>query len=87
RLFLHICAVEDLELLSLDVNNAFVQVPMSSQGAKSPRVYIKVPPGMDAPPGMVLELDRALEGSRQAGNLWFKYLRAFLRRWGFVPLD
>ena len=87
RLFLHICAVEDLELLSLDVNNAFVQVPMSSQGAKSPRVYIKVPPGMDAPPGMVLELDWALEGSRQAGNLWFKYLCAFLRRWGFVLLD
>ena len=43
---------------------------------------------MDTPPDMVLELDRrALEGSRQAGNLWFKYLRAFLRRWGFVPLD
>ncbi|CAM9890982.1 unnamed protein product, partial [Heterosigma akashiwo] len=51
HLFLHICAVEDLELLSLDVNNVFVQ------------------------------------GSRQAGNLWFKYLRAFLRKWGFVPLD
>ncbi|CAM9265796.1 unnamed protein product, partial [Heterosigma akashiwo] len=87
RLFLHICAVEDLELQSLDFSNAFIQVPMSSQGARSPKVYVKVPPGMDAPLGMVLELDRALEGSRQAGNLWYKFLRRVLRRWGFVPLD
>ena len=87
RLFLHICAVEDLELQSLDFSNAFIQVPMSSQGARSPKVYVKVPPGMDVPPGMVLELDRALEGSRQAGNLWYKFLRRVLRRWGFVPLD
>ncbi|CAM9566685.1 unnamed protein product, partial [Heterosigma akashiwo] len=75
RLFLHICAVEDLELQSLDFSNAFIQV------------YVKVPPGMDAPPGMVLELDRALEGSRQAGNLWYKFLRSVLCRWGFVPLN
>ncbi|CAN0081282.1 unnamed protein product, partial [Heterosigma akashiwo] len=82
RLFL-----EDLELQSLGFSNAFIQVPMSSQGARSSKVYVKVPPGMDAPPGVVLELDRALEGSRQAGNLWYKFLRGVLRRWGLVPLD
>ena len=37
RLFLHICAVEDLELLSVDISNAFVQVPMPFQDAKSPK--------------------------------------------------
>ena len=36
---------------------------------------------MDAPLGMVLGLDKALDGSKQAGNLWFKFLLSVLRRW------
>ena len=35
RLFLHICAVEDLELLSLGISKVLVQVPMSSHGHSS----------------------------------------------------
>ena len=85
RLFLHICAVEDLELASVDVKNAYIQVPMSTGGHY--KIHIRAPQGMDVPPGMVLELDRALEGSKQAGHLWYKFLREVLESFGFSSLN
>ncbi|CAM9865757.1 unnamed protein product, partial [Heterosigma akashiwo] len=85
RLFLHICAVEDLELASVDVKNAYIQVPMSTGGHYI--IHIRAPPGMDVPPGMVLELDRALEGSKQAGHLLYKFLREVLEGFGFSSLN
>ncbi|CAM9864650.1 unnamed protein product, partial [Heterosigma akashiwo] len=85
RLFLHICAVEDLELASVDVKNAYIQVPMSTGG--SYKIHIRAPQGMEVPQGLVLELDRALEGSKQAGHLWYKYLRGVLEEFGFAPLN
>ena len=42
---------------------------MSTGG--SYKIHIRAPQGMEVPEGLVLELNRALEGSKQAGHLWY----------------
>lgn len=64
RIVLAFVAAEDYELHQMDVETAFLNAKVKEE------LYMKVPPGIDAPDGMVLMLLKALYGIRQAPHEW-----------------
>jgi hypothetical protein len=74
--------VQDLELESVDINNAFLN------GVLEIPVYMKQPEGFAVGgPDTVCQLHKTLYGLRQAPKEWFEVLSDGLRRLGFEPSD
>jgi hypothetical protein len=78
-----VAAHEGLELRQFDIKTAFLN------GYLVEEVYIRLPHGWKhlAGPGLVLRLDRALYGLRQASRAWNMRLEAELTAHGLVQSD
>jgi hypothetical protein len=79
RSVMAIAARFDLELIQYDVVNAFVNAELEEE------VYMRLPPGYRKP-GVILQLQRALYGLRQAPLLWQKHFTSTLILIGFTPV-
>ena len=79
RAIFALAAIEDLELYSLDISNAFLN------GELDHEVYMQQPEGFKDRfgPGFVLQLKRALYGLKQAGHQWHKKLDSVMSGMGF----
>lgn len=66
RALLAFVAAEDYELHQLDVETAFLNAYVEED------IYLRVPDGVDAPPGSVLKLVKALYGIKQAPRAWYE---------------
>lgn len=64
RLILALVAAEDYELHQMDVETAFLNATVEED------IYMRVPEGVDAPPGTVCKLKKALYGIKQAPHAW-----------------
>jgi hypothetical protein len=80
RAIFALVAIEDLELHSIDISNAFLN------GELDHEVYMQMPEGFkdEFKPGFVLKLKRALYGLKQAGHQWHKKLDSELVKMGFT---
>lgn len=81
RIFLALCAVEDMECHCVDVNNAFTESFLKED------IYMKPPQGVDVPPGMCLKVCRSLYGLKQAARDWNEKCVIELQKLGFVQSD
>ena len=64
RTLISVAAVHQWPLYQLDVKNAFLN------GYLSEEVYMRPPPGLSTPPGLVCRLRRALYGLKQSPRAW-----------------
>ncbi|CAI7866139.1 unnamed protein product [Closterium sp. NIES-54] len=81
RVLLHVVALRDYELRSLDFSTAFLQ------GSLHEEIWLRRPPGFTAtfPPGTQWSLRRPVYGLRQAPREWYDTLRTTLAALGFHP--
>lgn len=82
RAILAIAAIEDLEVHSMDISNAFLNGDLEEE------VYLKQPEGF-AVPGQedkVLRLRKSLYGLKQSPRAWYKHLAATFKEMGFKKL-
>src|SRR5258708_21017846 len=77
RIFLAIAAMKDLELIHMDVKNAFTESPLKEE------IYLKPPKGVRVNSGYALRVLRSLYGLKQAARDWNLLCRDQLRTMGF----
>ncbi|MDR3401435.1 MAG: reverse transcriptase domain-containing protein [Chthoniobacter sp.] len=75
RALLAFVAAEDYELHQMDVETAYLNAYVTDAV-----IYMRVPEGVEAPPGCVLRLRKALYGTKQAGAAWHAEIRGTLLR-------
>ena len=84
RLFLSICAAQDLRIYQADVKAAFLQAPLSE------RIFMRAPPGYEGLSASgeeeVLELSQAIYGLKQSGACFFTALNKHLVDKGYVSI-
>ena len=84
RLFLSVCAAEDLIIYQCDVKSAFLQAPLNE------KIYMRAPPGYTsvAENGEeeILELSSAIYGLKQSSACFWTALHAHLVANGFVSI-
>ena len=80
RAIFALAAIEDMEMYSLDISNAFLN------GELDHEVYMQQPEGFTNRygTGFVLKLNRALYGLKQAGHQWHKKLDSVLKSASFA---
>ena len=81
RAFLAVVCSEDLELHSMDVNNAFTESVLKED------IYMKPPPGLELPPGKVLHILKSLYGLKQAARDWNQLCVSELMKSGFIQSE
>ena len=77
QVLLTLAAQLDLEVHQMDVKSAFLN------GVLEEVIYMRVPPGHNAPPGVVWKLNKLLYGLKQASREWYKRLSTELKSMGF----
>ena len=84
RLCLCLGISSGMKMMSFDFTGAF----LNAEGDKRTRVYIRPPPGYVMPKGFedcdILELKKAMYGSKDSGSLWYKLLKSDLESQGFI---
>ena len=82
RTILALAALEDMEIHSLDISNAYLN------GVLEEEIYMQLPEGFEdlGKPGDVLLLNKALYGLKQAGRVWSKTLADTLAKMGFTQV-
>lgn len=82
RIMLTMIASMDLLCDHLDVTTAFLHGPLHED------IYMEIPPGfgIDANPGQVVRLTKAIYGLRQAGREWNSMIDAEFKKLGLKPL-
>jgi hypothetical protein len=84
RLFLSLCAAENLCVFQADVKAAFLQAPLRET------IFIKAPPGFQSRSAdgeeEVLGLENAIYGLKQSGNCFWEAMRTHLVSNGFTSL-
>ena len=84
RLFLSVCAAENLRIYQADVKAAFLQAPLTE------RIFMKAPPGYStiAVNGEeeILELSSAIYGLKQSAACFWTAMNAHLLTKGFVSI-
>lgn len=84
RLFLSVCAAEDLRIYQADVKAAFLQAPLRET------IFIKSPPGYQSKTAdgedEILELDNALYGLKQSGACFWEAMKQHLESNGFTSI-
>jgi hypothetical protein len=82
RTILALAALEDMEIHSLDISNAYLN------GVLEEEVYMQLPEGFEdiGRPGDVLLLKKATYGLKQAGRVWSKTLSDTLAKMGFSQI-
>lgn len=82
RTILPIAALEDLEIIAIDISQAF------NNGDLDMKIYMEQPESFKSGrPGNILHLIKGLYGLKQAGHLWNKKLHAALLSLGFKRLQ
>lgn len=81
RMFMALCAIHDLELHQVDVNNAFTESFLKEE------IYMAPPPGVPTAPGQVLKVLRSLYGLKQAARDWNQNCITTLQKIGFIQSD
>lgn len=81
RLFMAVVCREDLECHQVDVNNAFTKSTLVYD------IFMKPPPGVSTPPGMVFQLQKSLYGLKQAARDQNQLCGSQLREMGFVSAE
>lgn len=80
RTILHLAAHLDLEIHSMDVDQAFLQGDLEEQ------TYLEPPPGVPlTEQGRIWKLNKPLYGLKQAPRQWYAKLRTMLQNLGFKP--
>ncbi|CAI7887615.1 unnamed protein product [Closterium sp. NIES-54] len=81
RVLVHVAALRDYELHSLDFSTAFLR------GSLHEEIWLRRPPGFTGsfPPGTQWSLRRPVYGLRQAPREWHDTLRTTLAALGFAP--
>jgi hypothetical protein len=84
RLFLSLCAAENLHVYQTDVKAAFLQADLAE------KIYLRAPPGYNyrTPQGEpeVLELSKAIYGIKQASSCFWDSLQKHLVSKGYEPI-
>jgi hypothetical protein len=80
RILLAISAYEDLEVRQIDIVSAY---PRSKLHAT---IYMKPPAALEAPEGVVLQLQKSLYGLKQSGREWYIEACRGLNTLGFTPI-
>jgi hypothetical protein len=82
RTILALAALEDMEIHSLDISNAYLN------GVLEEEIYMQLPEGFEdlGNPGDVLLLKKATYGLKQAGRVWAKTLASTLSKMGFTQI-
>jgi hypothetical protein len=84
RLFLSVCAPENLRIYQAQVKAAFLQAPLSE------RIYMRAPPGnstiAETGEEEILELSSAIYGLRQSSACFWTALNTHLLSKGFVSI-
>jgi len=84
RLFLSVCAAENLKIYQADVKAAFLQAPLDET------IFLRAPPGykgVDKKTGeeVIWELSKAVYGLKQSGACFWQAMHAHLIENDFVP--
>jgi hypothetical protein len=84
RLFLSVCAAQNLRIYQADVKAAFLQAPLSE------RIYMRAPPGYssvnEGGEEEILELSSAIYGLKQSSACFWTAMNAHLVSKGFVSI-
>mgnify|MGYP002631971453 FL=1 len=84
RLFLSLCAAENLSIYQADVKAAFLQAPLKE------KIYVRAPPGYSsysaAGEEEVLELSKAIYGLKQSSACFWEAMRDHLLRQGYQSI-
>ncbi|CAI7880688.1 unnamed protein product [Closterium sp. NIES-54] len=68
------------KLRQIDVANAFLYAPVDAE------IFVELPHGSNADPSQVCQLEKSLNGIKQAPRLWQQHLHARLIHIGFLQL-
>jgi len=82
RLFLSVCAAENLEVRKCDVTAAFLQADLKE------KIFMRMPPGYSSTidgEEAIMELNRAVYGLKQASASFYTAMDSHLKAKGFVP--
>ena len=80
RTRLAIAAIEDFEILQLDVKGAYLNGDLQEE------IYMRQPIGFEDRTHRVCRLEKSLYGLKQAGNVWNRELDGTLRKIGYARL-
>ena len=84
RLFLSVCAAENLRIFQADVKNAFLQAPLAE------KIYMRAPPGYSsktkAGEEEIIELRQAVYGLKQSSACFWTAMNSHLAKNGFTSL-
>ena len=80
RLLFGLAVEKDWEIHQIDVKTAYLHGDLDEE------IYMEPPEGLDIPDGMVLQLDKAIYGLRQAGRQWYLKLKSALVKMGFKQI-
>mmetsp|Transcript_37940 Transcript_37940/g.76675 ORF Transcript_37940/g.76675 Transcript_37940/m.76675 type:complete len:1384 (-) Transcript_37940:372-4523(-) len=84
RLFLSVCAAQNLSVYQADVKSAFLQAPLSE------RIYMRAPPGYSSTTAEgeeeIIELRQAVYGLKQSSAAFWTAINAHLTSLGFTSL-
>lgn len=81
RILLSIAAREKFEIQQFDVKTAFLY------GELVEDIYMELPEGVQADPGMICKLNKSLYGLKQASRCWNKKFTSFLLTYGFKACE
>ena len=79
RSLITVAATYSWTISRTNVKNAFLHRDLHEE------VYMQPPSGVDAPPGYVCHLRRALYGLKQPPRAWFEHFSSVIQAAGFTP--
>lgn len=71
----------DLKLHQMNVTSAYLN------GELSEEIFMEASPGFNVPEGMVLQLIKAVYGTKQEGRVWYEEIRDTLGKMGYEQTD
>lgn len=80
RILIAIAAVLNLEIEQMDFTSAFTQGPLEED------IYLLGINGVEVPQGKVLKLNRSLEGLKQSGRVWNRYISKSFKTFGLIAI-
>jgi transposase InsO family protein len=82
RTLMSLAAANDMEVIQLDVKNAFLYGELEET-----ELYVKQPPGFEDGTHRACRLVKSLYGLKQAPLVWYLHMQRTLRDMGWKPID